>query len=75
MIEGRSAADRRLGPSGVVTRVGTPGDTAAALVRLAREPELRRRLGHAGRRRVLGFYRRQDMLESYRNLYRDMVTR
>jgi len=74
MIEGRGDADRQLGPSGIVTRVGTPGDTASALVRLAREPRLRRRLGLAGRQRVLASYRRQDMLDSYRNLYREMVT-
>jgi glycosyltransferase involved in cell wall biosynthesis len=75
MIEGRSAPDRLLGASGFVTRVGTPSDTAAALVRLARDPQLRRRLGQAGRTRVLGFYRRASMIESYRDLYRDMVTR
>ncbi len=75
MIEGRADADRRLGESGFVTRVGIPEDTAAALVRLARDPQLRARLGAAGRKRVLGFYRREHMLESYRNLYRDMVTR
>jgi glycosyltransferase involved in cell wall biosynthesis len=75
MIEGRSASDRLLGASGFVTRVGIPEDTAAALVRLARDPELRARLGAAGRKRVVGFYRREQMLESYRALYRDMVTR
>jgi glycosyltransferase involved in cell wall biosynthesis len=74
MIEGRSAPDRLLGGSGFVTRVGTPSDTAAALVRLARDPELRKRLGRAGRQRVLGFYRRASMIESYRDLYRAMVT-
>ncbi len=66
--------DRLLGGSGVVTRVGTASETAAALVRLARDPPLRRRLGTAGRKRVLGFYRRQDMIDSYRSLYRDMVS-
>jgi glycosyltransferase involved in cell wall biosynthesis len=75
MIEGRSAPDRLLGGSGFVTRVGTPSDTAAALVRLARDPQLRRRLGQAGRKRVLGFYRRASMIESYRDLYREMVSR
>jgi glycosyltransferase involved in cell wall biosynthesis len=75
MIEGRTASDRLLGASGFVTRVGIPEDTAAALVRLARDPELRTRLGAAGRKRVVGFYRREQMLESYRALYRDMVTR
>ena len=48
MIEGRSAPDRLLGGSGVVTRVGTASETAAALVRLARDPPLRRRLGTGG---------------------------
>jgi len=74
MVEGRSAPDRLLGESGLVTRVGTASETAAALVRLARDPLLRRRFGRAGRKRVLGFYRRQDMIESYRGLYRDMVS-
>ena len=48
MIEGRAADDRAIGPSGFVTRVATPKETAAALVRLARDSELRRRMG-AGR--------------------------
>ena len=48
MIEGRGAADRAIGPSGFVTRVATPKETAAALVRLARDPKLRRRMGAGG---------------------------
>ncbi len=72
MIEGRAAADRELGPSGFVTRVATPKETAAALVRLARDPKLRRRMGEAGRRRVAASYQRRDMLASYRGLYAAM---
>jgi hypothetical protein len=30
-------------------------------------------MGAAGRRRVLGFYRRQEMIDSYRNIYRELV--
>ena len=74
MIEGRGAADQALGPSGITTRVATPPETAAALLRLALEPALRRRLGAVGLRRVRGFYRRQEMLESYRALYGKVVT-
>ena len=37
MIEGRTEEDRGIGPSGIVTRVATPQETAAALVRLARD--------------------------------------
>jgi glycosyltransferase involved in cell wall biosynthesis len=74
MIEGRSEPDRQLGESGFVTRVANPEETAAALIRLARDPRLRARLGAAGRERVVRFYRREDMIESYRALYRDMVS-
>ncbi len=73
MIEGQESADQALGPSGIVTRVATAADTAAAMVRLASDPALRRRFGQAGRRRVGAFYRRRDMIESYRTLYREMV--
>ncbi len=72
MIEGRDAADRQIGPSGFVTRVANPKETAAALVRLARDPALRLRLGAAGFRRVSTYYQRRDMLASYRALYASM---
>jgi glycosyltransferase involved in cell wall biosynthesis len=74
MIEGRGPADQALGPSGITTRVACPTETAAALVRMAREPGLRRTFGAAGLRRVRSSYRRQDMIESYRAFYRKLVT-
>jgi len=72
MIEGRDAADRVLGPSGFVTRVAAPKETAAALIKLARDPALRQRLGAAGFRRVSAYYQRRDMLASYRAIYASM---
>ena len=68
-LEGRDAIDRSLGPSGVVTRLAAPQETAAAIVRLARDPELRRRMGAAGQRRVATFYRERATLSAYRTLY------
>lgn len=73
MIEGRLGEDRALGPSGVVTRVAVPEDTAAALVRLARDPRMRRRFGSSGRKRVATFYRRSAVLDAYRALYTELV--
>src|SRR5262245_27348517 len=52
LLEGRTDADRGIGPSGIVTKLADPEETAAAIARLARDPELRRRLGDAGRKRV-----------------------
>jgi glycosyltransferase involved in cell wall biosynthesis len=69
LLEGRSDADRRLGPSGIVTPLAAPEVTAAAIARLARDPELRRRMGAAGRRRVAAFYRKSATVSAYRALY------
>jgi glycosyltransferase involved in cell wall biosynthesis len=73
LILGRTEDDRALGPSGLVTRMASPAETAAAIVRLARDPALRRAMGEAGRQRVARFYQRRDMLEEYRKLYGEMV--
>jgi len=74
MIEGVNPADHELGPSGFVTRVATPIETARAMITLAQDPALRRRFGAAGRHRVVGFYQRRDMIQSYRAIYQDMVS-
>jgi glycosyltransferase involved in cell wall biosynthesis len=73
MIEGRSGEDHDIGPSGVVTRVAAPKETAAALVKLARDPHLRRAMGAAGLRRVTAYYQRKDMLARYRALYGSLI--
>lgn len=72
MIDGRDEADRRLGPSGIVTHVASPEDTAAALVRLARDGGLRQQLGAAGRARVQATYTRTRMIDAYRAMYREL---
>lgn len=69
LLEGRSGDDRRIGPSGIVTRLAAPEETAAAIARLAREPELRRQMGAAGQRRVATFYRKTATISTYRALY------
>jgi glycosyltransferase involved in cell wall biosynthesis len=74
MVEGRPGADRELGPSGFVTRVAVPEDTATALVRLAADSALRRRFGEAGRRRVTTYYQRGDMIAAYRGIYQKAAT-
>jgi glycosyltransferase involved in cell wall biosynthesis len=74
MIEGRTAEDRALGPSGIVCPVASPTRTAEALVLLAHDERMRRRMGHAGQRRVTIYYQRRTMLASYRALYGALVT-
>lgn len=72
MLEG-TARDAKLGPGGIVTRVAAPEETAAALVRFARDPDLVRRMGEAGKARVRMSYTKAALLDGYRALYRGMV--
>ena len=69
MLEGGDPADRALGPSGLVTGVAAPEETAAALVKLARSASLRRQMGQAGRARVRARYTKRQMIDSYRGYY------
>lgn len=71
LLEGRTAADRRLGPSGLVTPIANPRETAEAMVALGTDLALRHRFGAAGRERVTAFYRDSEMLLRYRELYRE----
>jgi glycosyltransferase involved in cell wall biosynthesis len=73
MIEGRGEDDRRIGPSGFVTRVAAPKETAAAIIKLARDVKLRWRMGAAGHQRVTAYYQRGDMLARYRALYSSLI--
>jgi glycosyltransferase involved in cell wall biosynthesis len=69
LLEGRSDEDRALGPSGIVTRLAAPEETAAAIARLARDPEKRRLMGAAGERRVKTYYRKSATVSTYQALY------
>ena len=71
MIEGRTAADRELGPAGVVTRIYSPEDTAEGLVHLIKSPELVDDMGEAGRERVERYYVESDIIGQYRQIYQD----
>jgi glycosyltransferase involved in cell wall biosynthesis len=75
LLEGRSRADQALGPSGIVTRMGDPDDTARAIARILTEPETRARMSRAGIERTRRFYRESQVLERYRELYAALAGR
>jgi glycosyltransferase involved in cell wall biosynthesis len=74
LIEGRDAEDAALGHAGIVTGVARPAQTAAALVELARDPQLREHMGRVGLERVTRFYQQRDVIATYGTLYRKMVS-
>lgn len=73
LLFGITQADRALGASGLLTAVRRPEETAAALVRLAGDEELRQTLARAGQRRVRECYREEQLYAAYRALYQKYI--
>lgn len=73
ILEGGTPEDRALGPSGIVTAVADPQGTAQALIDMGRDAERRERMGEAGLRRVVRFYRKAETFAAYRRLYQELA--
>ncbi|MBI5202114.1 MAG: GT4 family glycosyltransferase PelF [Elusimicrobia bacterium] len=73
MLEGRTPDDRRIGPSGLLTGVAHPDDTASAIMRILSEPQLWNAMSEAGRARTRTFYDQADLISRYLNLYEHMM--
>lgn len=71
LLEGERPEDD-LGPAGLVVPVMNSEAMAQAILRLVRDPALRRRMGEAGRRRVERYYSRQDMMDAFHRLYEEL---
>lgn len=69
MINGREKMDMLLGPSGLVTEVSNPQDTARAILRLLRDQDFYQQCAEAGRKRVRDYYDQDDLLSRYLNIY------
>ena len=63
----------RDGVEGLVVPVRDPEAMAAALARLAADPELARRLGQSGRQRILQDFTLKRQVEKFIALFRDVV--
>jgi glycosyltransferase involved in cell wall biosynthesis len=74
LLLGRTPEDRALGPSGILTPVASPFETAEAVIRLWREPGVRREMQQAGMQRVERFYRECDLLAAYHSIYTHPVS-
>lgn len=69
LLEGRTPEDRSLGPSGIVTRVADPSDTAAAITCILADNGLRSRMAVSARKRVESYYRESDLNRKYMEIY------
>jgi glycosyltransferase involved in cell wall biosynthesis len=73
LLQGRQGADRRIGRSGFVENVGDHKAIGEAIIKILANPGLARRMGKAGRRRVVEFYNLDVILSTYSKLYNNWL--
>jgi glycosyltransferase involved in cell wall biosynthesis len=73
MLEGRAEEDRALGPSGIITGVAHPEETADAIKKILDDPDLWSAMSAAGRERSARLYDQDDLISKYLNLYEKMM--
>jgi len=73
LLLGRTPEDQLLGPSGIITRVAEPSETANAVIRILSDPQLRRKMIEAGKQRVKRYYTQSDLNEKYRSIYKKLI--
>jgi glycosyltransferase involved in cell wall biosynthesis len=69
LLNGSSADDQLLGASGLLTPVCHPEATADAVIRILTDPVLYRRMAAAAKKRISTYYREDDFLAAYEELY------
>jgi glycosyltransferase involved in cell wall biosynthesis len=69
MLIGRTEEDKALGPSGIITNIGQPAETGAALVKLLTDEPLRQQMIQSGYKRIDAYYRQDKVFADYRAIY------
>ncbi|WP_418790641.1 GT4 family glycosyltransferase PelF [Phosphitispora sp. TUW77] len=64
--------NRHEGPCGLVTRMASPNDTAAELIKLYRDPQLRENMGRNGRLRAERDFDKDEFLKTYKQIYMEL---
>ena len=73
LLLGREGDDRSLGESGIITNLGQPAETAAALVKILSNEPLRQSMIQAGFRRIEAYYRQDRLHARYKEVYRRYI--
>ena len=74
MVEGRTPEDRALGSAGAVVPIAAPEQTARAALSLLGDPARWRKAQRAAVRRVEAHYTQEQMVDAYRQVYREAAT-
>lgn len=73
LLDGLTEEDKALGPSGIVTKIADPADTAAGIIKLLTDNELSEKMSIAGNKRVSTFYRESDLNKKYLDIYNGLM--
>jgi glycosyltransferase involved in cell wall biosynthesis len=73
LLEGLTEEDKALGPSGVVTHVASPGETAQGIIDMIKNKEWYNALCESSLQRVDRFYRLEDVNASYTHIYHELM--
>ena len=73
LLEGLTKEDRALGPSGVITLVASPGETAEAIIKMIEDRSWYDKLCINALARVDRFYRLEDVNAKYTHLYHELM--
>lgn len=73
LLEGLTEEDKAIGPSGVITFVASPGETAEALLRMIQDKTWYSQLCENSLKRVDKFYRIEDVDARYTKIYHDLI--
>lgn len=69
LLYGRSADDKLLGQSGIVTPICDPEQTAQAVMSILKDESIKKKMGMIGRERINMYYQMGDLVANYRRLY------
>lgn len=73
LLYGLTDEDKALGKSGLITNMGSPSETANAILKIISNEELYKQMVESGYKRVEKYYRKELLIERYKNLYRNYL--
>lgn len=73
LLYGLTEADQAIGPSGSITQVASPGQTAEAIIKMIKDSTYYDKLCDAAFNRVDKFYRIEDINAKYTGLYHNLM--
>jgi len=73
LIYGKDEDDRNLGEAGILTNIGSPHETAGAIMSILQNKDLYQKMSETGVTRIKKYYRKENTINSYRELYESLL--